>query len=139
MESPTAGTAIVDGYDLRKHPNEVQQHLGFCPQHNLLFPQLTVSEHLTFFACVSESEIVQDVLVLRSMHDGQIYCNLYPYKLNQVKGQTSAQSKLSRDEMLQKLQLVDKRNTLPRNLSGGQKRKLCLGMSLIGGAKVDKG
>jgi ABC-type multidrug transport system ATPase subunit len=72
------------------------------------------------------------------MHHGQIYCNLYPYKLNQVKGQTSAQSKLSRDEMLWKLQLVDKRNTLAKALSGGQKRKLCLGMSLIGGAKVDK-
>jgi hypothetical protein len=41
--------------------------------------------------------------------------------------------------MLWKLQLVDKRNTLAKALSGGQKRKLCLGMSLIGGAKVDKG
>jgi ATP-binding cassette subfamily A (ABC1) protein 3 len=135
MESPTAGTAIVDGYDIRKHPNEVQQHLGFCPQHNLLFPELTVSEHLIFFACVSE--IVQDVL--RSIHHGELYCNLYSYKRNQVKGQTSAQSKLSIDEMLSKLQLVDKRNTLAKALSGGQKRKLCLGISLIGGAKVDKG
>jgi ATP-binding cassette subfamily A (ABC1) protein 3 len=35
-----------------------------------------------------------------------------------------------------KLQLVDKWNTLAKAVSGGQKRKLCLGISLIGGAKV---
>lgn len=34
------------------------------------------------------------------------------------------------------LNLTAKKNEYPRNLSGGMKRKLCLGMALIGDPKV---
>lgn len=49
----------------------------------------------------------------------------------------SAAAKQERMEMLKKLQLTPKASTLAKNLSGGQKRKLCLGIALIGNAKVD--
>jgi len=39
-------------------------------------------------------------------------------------------------ELLKKLQLTEKESTLSRALSGGQKRKLSLGIALIGGTKV---
>ena len=38
--------------------------------------------------------------------------------------------------LVQKLQLKEKMHTMSMDLSGGQKRKLCLGMALIGGTKV---
>ena len=38
--------------------------------------------------------------------------------------------------LLQKLQLTEKKNALAGNLSGGQKRKLSLGMAIVGGSKV---
>jgi ATP-binding cassette subfamily A (ABC1) protein 3 len=52
MISPTNGTAVINGYDIRTDIDQVRQHLGLCPQHNLIFDELTVSEHLIFFARV---------------------------------------------------------------------------------------
>ena len=46
---PTSGTAVVNGYDIRHNMPEVRDSLGLCPQHNILFDDLTVSEHLRFF------------------------------------------------------------------------------------------
>lgn len=37
---------------------------------------------------------------------------------------------------MQKLKLFEKRNVLPKELSGGQKRRVCLGMALVGDPKV---
>ena len=39
-------------------------------------------------------------------------------------------------EMLEDINLTDKENALAKNLSGGQKRKLCVGMALIGDPKL---
>lgn len=47
---PTSGTAIVNGYDIRKDIDLVRKSLGICPQYNVLFDNLTVSEHLWFYA-----------------------------------------------------------------------------------------
>lgn len=46
----TRGTVWVAGYDVRKHLNEARANLGLCPQHNVLFNELTVKEHLQFYA-----------------------------------------------------------------------------------------
>ncbi|XP_053672343.1 phospholipid-transporting ATPase ABCA3-like [Anopheles nili] len=50
MFSPTSGTALVNGYDIRKDIEGVRFSLGLCPQHNVLFNELTVAEHLRFFS-----------------------------------------------------------------------------------------
>lgn len=47
---PTSGTAKVNGYDIVTQMAQVRSSLGYCPQHNILFPSLTVEEHLNFFA-----------------------------------------------------------------------------------------
>jgi ATP-binding cassette subfamily A (ABC1) protein 3 len=47
---PTSGTAIVNGCDICSNISGVRENLGLCPQHNVLFDTLTVSEHLWFFA-----------------------------------------------------------------------------------------
>lgn len=48
--SPTAGTAYIDGKDIRTDLNSIRGSLGLCPQHNVLFNELTVREHITFFS-----------------------------------------------------------------------------------------
>jgi ABC-type multidrug transport system ATPase subunit len=48
----------------------------------------------------------------------------------------SAEAQMERNELLQKIQLLPQARVVSRSLSGGQKRKLCLGISLIGNAKV---
>lgn len=50
MISPTSGTAIINGRDIRKDINDIRSSIGFCPQHNILFEDLTVREHITFFS-----------------------------------------------------------------------------------------
>lgn len=47
---PDSGTAMIEGVDITENMNEIRRHLGVCPQHDVLFPELTVSEHLTMFA-----------------------------------------------------------------------------------------
>ncbi|XP_065093705.1 phospholipid-transporting ATPase ABCA3-like [Ochlerotatus camptorhynchus] len=50
MFSPTSGTAYINGHDIRTDIEGVRQSLGLCPQHNVLFDEMTVTEHLKFFA-----------------------------------------------------------------------------------------
>ncbi|XP_058461768.1 phospholipid-transporting ATPase ABCA1-like [Malaya genurostris] len=49
MKRPSAGTAIIWGYDIRHDMAKIRNSLGYCPQHNILFDQLTVKEHLYFY------------------------------------------------------------------------------------------
>nr|XP_015838950.1 PREDICTED: ATP-binding cassette sub-family A member 3 [Tribolium castaneum] len=53
---PTSGTAIVNGYDVRTNIHNVRESMGLCPQHNLLFDDLTVYEHLYFFGKLKDLE-----------------------------------------------------------------------------------
>nr|CAD7412845.1 unnamed protein product [Timema cristinae] len=55
MYSPTSGSVFVDGYDIRHDMDKVRESLGLCPQHNLLFTDLTVIEHLMFLAMLKGS------------------------------------------------------------------------------------
>ncbi|KAM7538820.1 hypothetical protein Aperf_G00000051094 [Anoplocephala perfoliata] len=47
--APTAGTAYVYGQDINYKMSEIRQHLGLCPQHNVLFDNLNVVEHIKFY------------------------------------------------------------------------------------------
>ncbi len=51
---PTSGTAIVNGCNIKTDLNGVRSSLGLCPQHDVLFGDLTVEEHLYFFGKVSQ-------------------------------------------------------------------------------------
>ncbi|KFB48612.1 AGAP006380-PA-like protein [Anopheles sinensis] len=48
--SPTSGTALINGHDIRTDIEGVRGSLGLCPQHNVLFDEMTVEEHLKFFS-----------------------------------------------------------------------------------------
>uniref|UniRef100_A0A8D2INN2 P-type phospholipid transporter n=1 Tax=Varanus komodoensis TaxID=61221 RepID=A0A8D2INN2_VARKO len=47
---PTSGTILVGGKDIQTHMDSIKQHLGMCPQYNILFNHLTVAEHIQFYA-----------------------------------------------------------------------------------------
>jgi ABC-2 type transport system ATP-binding protein len=50
LEKPTSGTARIDGLDCWRQRAQVKLKLGYVPQSFDLYPDLTVEEHLTFFA-----------------------------------------------------------------------------------------
>jgi ATP-binding cassette subfamily A (ABC1) protein 3 len=61
---PSGGDARVAGKSLRRDMPQIRTQLGVCPQHDILFDELTVREHLALFAVLkgvpeatAESEI----------------------------------------------------------------------------------
>ena len=52
MYSKTGGDTKINGYDTDNSMDIVRKSLGICPQHNMLFPELTVGEHFTMFGMV---------------------------------------------------------------------------------------
>ncbi|KAA8517124.1 hypothetical protein F0562_017417 [Nyssa sinensis] len=101
---PTAGDALVFGKNILTDMDEIRKGLGVCPQNDILFPELTVKEHLEIFA-----------------------------NLKGVKEDSLASAVT---EMIDEVGLADKVNTVVSALSGGMKRKLSLGIALIGNSKV---
>jgi ABC-2 type transport system ATP-binding protein len=53
---PTSGTALVDGIDVRENPVEVKRKLGYIPEDNPLYTDLTPREYLSFCADVRDVE-----------------------------------------------------------------------------------
>jgi ABC-type multidrug transport system ATPase subunit len=105
---PTDGYATVAGKDIRTDLLGIRQDIGICLQHDCLFPELTVREHLQFFARLK---------------------GLY----RQV---SAAEAEDQIDQAIHDIALFEKRNTPAKNLSGGQKRKLSVAIAFCGGSKV---
>ncbi|KAL3270830.1 hypothetical protein HHI36_021350 [Cryptolaemus montrouzieri] len=106
LTSPTSGTAYIFGYDVRdsNDMDEIRRMTGVCPQHDILFDNLTPKEHLEFFAAVKGiPERSREFEVMKTLKD---------------------------------IDLIDKANSSAKHLSGGQKRKLSIGIALIGDPKV---
>jgi ATP-binding cassette subfamily A (ABC1) protein 3 len=49
---PTSGTASILGFDIVRDMDEIRSSLGFCPQHDILYEDLNVKEHLEVVALV---------------------------------------------------------------------------------------
>ena len=47
--TPTSGTAWINGKDIQNDMDAVYGIMGVCPQDNLIWPQLTAREHLSFY------------------------------------------------------------------------------------------
>ena len=48
--APTSGTATVNGYNILENPEKVQESIGYLPEKNPLYEELTVDEFLNFVA-----------------------------------------------------------------------------------------
>ena len=46
----TSGAAFVAGSDVTGDMANIRRTLGVCPQHDILYPDLTVREHLRMYA-----------------------------------------------------------------------------------------
>ncbi|CAF1097939.1 unnamed protein product, partial [Brachionus calyciflorus] len=55
LAKPTNGRILVNDIDVVKNTKEARKCIGFCPQYNLLFDDLTVYEHLKFYSKLKEN------------------------------------------------------------------------------------
>jgi ATP-binding cassette subfamily A (ABC1) protein 3 len=97
---PSSGDATVQGRSIKTQMPEIRQRIGVCPQHDVLFAELTVIEHLQIFAG--------------------------------LKGLVGAEAETEVEEKIAEVGLTEKKAVRSSNLSGGQRRKLSLAISLIG-------
>jgi ABC-type multidrug transport system ATPase subunit len=44
------GSATIEGHDVGTQIGDIRKNLGVCPQHDILYPMLTIEEHLYLFA-----------------------------------------------------------------------------------------
>lgn len=62
----TSGTAFVAGRKVTDDMVNIRRSLGVCPQHDILYPDLTVREHLRMYALlkgVHESRLQEAISV----------------------------------------------------------------------------
>jgi ABC-type ATPase involved in cell division len=104
MLDPTSGYAKVGGKDIRTEMDNIRGGIGICLQHDCLFPELTVREHISFFARVKG-----------------LYAKL-----------PRSEAELKVDSSIRDVALSEKSNTLSKNLSGGMKRKLSVAIAFCG-------
>ena len=70
---PTAGTAVVNGFDVIKDPRQVRKQLGFVSADTGLYDRLTPREILTYFGKLSKyptsklKERIEEIAVLLQM------------------------------------------------------------------------
>jgi len=48
--NPTSGSIHIDGFNITTQFEEARKLIGYCPQPNLLFKNLSVEEHISYFA-----------------------------------------------------------------------------------------
>ncbi|XP_049513364.1 phospholipid-transporting ATPase ABCA3-like [Dermacentor silvarum] len=48
----SSGVVLVGGYDVRTCTRDARDSIGYCAQYNILIDDLTVEEHLMYFAIV---------------------------------------------------------------------------------------
>ncbi|KFM77692.1 ATP-binding cassette sub-family A member 2, partial [Stegodyphus mimosarum] len=46
----TAGDAFLNGFSIRRDLQKVQQYIGYCPQFDALYEELTAKEHLILYS-----------------------------------------------------------------------------------------
>ena len=83
---------------------QVYQNIGTCPQHDILWPDLSVHEHLLFYA--------------------------------RLKGIPPKDEDAAVQDAVEAVSLQTFMKRLSKGLSGGEKRRLSIAISLIGNPKV---
>ncbi|XP_074202604.1 phospholipid-transporting ATPase ABCA3 isoform X2 [Camelus bactrianus] len=77
---PTSGRAYISGYEISQDMAQIRKSLGLCPQHDVLFDNLTVAEHLYFYAqlkglsrqkCPEEVKRMLHILSLEDKRDSR--------------------------------------------------------------------
>ena len=60
LYAPTSGRGYVGGFDIESEQDDVRLNLGVCPQHDILWPTLSVLEHVIFYARVKGVPAVRE-------------------------------------------------------------------------------
>ncbi|CAF1450292.1 unnamed protein product, partial [Didymodactylos carnosus] len=57
MLEPTSGSVSISGLDNQENIEEVRKEIGFCPQYDILYPELSIKEHLELVAKMRHMDV----------------------------------------------------------------------------------
>lgn len=98
----TSGTVLVNENDLYKNFNAYRTELGYVPQDDIIHRELAVAQALDYAA-----------------------------QLRLPADTTPAERHQQVQEVLEELELTQRRNVLVKNLSGGQRKRVSMGVELL--------
>lgn len=107
VTKPTSGKVLINGNDLFNNYSVLKNLIGYVPQDNIIFDDLTLGDMLKYSAN------------LRMPDDATI-----DEKANRIK------------EVLDIVELADKKDVMIRNLSGGQQKRACIAVELLADPKL---
>jgi len=102
--TPTQGQVTIEQNDIQKEFSKARKLIGYCPQHDAIFPLMTVMEHLNFYAVIKGLPVSKRYDVI--------------------------------EKLVKELSLDDFRETQAGLLSGGNKRKLSVGIAIMGNPPI---
>ena len=101
---PTSGNAFIRGNSILKNIEKTYEYIGYCPQFDLLWEDLSVENTLLFYSRMKNKDKEKIYLMV--------------------------------EKILIDVRLVKFRKYLVRELSGGMRRRLSLGVALIGEPQI---
>jgi ABC-type multidrug transport system ATPase subunit len=110
-EIATKGTASLAGLDILQFPEQVRRLIGYCPQFDALLPLLSPFEHLELYARI-KSSTQPGILGPHASIDDMVM------------------------SMIRSLALEDFAHKPAVTLSGGNRRKLSVGIALLGSPPI---
>ena len=81
--TPTAGYAKLAGYNINVDMDQVYKRIGICPQHDILWNDLTVEEHLLFYARLKGIERKQEK---EAINESLVNVGLENFRNRKIKG-----------------------------------------------------
>ena len=107
VTKPTSGQVLINGNNLYSNYDALKKLIGYVPQENIIFDDLTLIDMLKYAAN------------LRMPDDA------------------SRSEKMKRiDEVLDVVEMLDKKDVMIRNLSGGQQKRACIAVELLSDPKL---
>lgn len=107
VTKPTSGQVFINGNDLYGNYDVLKKLIGYVPQENIIFMDLTLIDMLKYAAN------------LRMPDD------------------SSKSEKMKRiDDVLEVVEMLDKKDVMIRNLSGGQQKRACIAVELLSDPKL---
>ncbi|KAF9294105.1 ATP-binding cassette sub- A member 1 [Mortierella antarctica] len=123
VTTPSSGNAFLFDRSINNDMGEIRADMGVCPQHDVLFNDLTCWEHLQLYAGIKD---LPAEALLASLNGGK----------DEKESVKENQRPTWIRSRLEAVQLWKDRNTMAGRLSGGMKRRLSTIISTIGDPQV---
>eukprot|EP01015_Nassula_variabilis_P003440 TRINITY_DN1225_c0_g2_i3.p3 TRINITY_DN1225_c0_g2~~TRINITY_DN1225_c0_g2_i3.p3 ORF type:complete len:224 (-),score=47.65 TRINITY_DN1225_c0_g2_i3:34-672(-) len=84
--SQDQGDVWIGGYDVKDNSDQVHRIIGVCPQFDLLWPDLTVEEHLLFYSRVKCVRPAEEELIVEKAMAELFLTKFRNFKMNELSG-----------------------------------------------------